>query len=69
MIMHMTVIANKWMYYVQLSGIVVFTGINEDYYSLFSRADKHIGDTRVILATPSDDTVSVFLQRTAVTYR
>ena len=50
-------------------GVTVFSDIREDYYNLYSSASKHIGDTRVILATPSDDVETVFLQRTAVTYR
>ena len=50
-------------------GITVFADIREDYYTLYSSASKHIGDTRVILATPGDDVETVFLQRTAVTYR
>ncbi|KAI0212202.1 hypothetical protein LSAT2_002886 [Lamellibrachia satsuma] len=50
------------------SGIAVFSDIKEDYYSLYTSATKHTGDTRVILATPSDNDVRVFLQRTAVTY-
>jgi len=51
------------------TGIAVFSDIREDYYGLYTSANKHIGDTRVILATPSDNDVTVFLQRTAVTYR
>ncbi|KAI0218858.1 hypothetical protein LSAT2_029466 [Lamellibrachia satsuma] len=54
--------------YTNESGMAVFSDIREDYYSLYTSAPKHIGDTRVILATPSDNDVRVFLQRTAVTY-
>ncbi|KAK2139049.1 hypothetical protein NP493_6770g00005, partial [Ridgeia piscesae] len=54
--------------YTNESGIAVFSDIREDYYGLYTSANKHIGDTRVILATPSDNDVTVFLQRTAVTY-
>ena len=52
-----------------ITGIAVFSDIREDYYGLYTSATIHIGDTRVILATPSDNDVTVFLQRTAVTYR
>ena len=55
--------------YVSTTGIAVFSDVREDYYGLYTSATKHIGDTRVILATPSDNDVTVFLQRTAVTYR
>ncbi|KAI0234221.1 hypothetical protein LSAT2_015591 [Lamellibrachia satsuma] len=54
--------------YTNGSGMAVFSDIKEDYYSLYTIATKHTGDTRVILATPSDNDVRVFLQRTAVTY-
>ncbi|KAI0216744.1 hypothetical protein LSAT2_031295 [Lamellibrachia satsuma] len=54
--------------YTNESGMAVFSDIREDYYSLYTSAPKHTGNTRVILATPSDNDVRVFLQRTAVTY-
>ena len=53
-----------------VTGRVVFNDIREDYYILKASAGKHQPDSRVIFLTAgSASSVTVFLQRTAVTYR
>ena len=60
---------NDLVYIFMLLGMAVFTDITENYYNLYVSADRHTPVSAVIFATPTDPTSTVFLQRSAVTYR
>ncbi len=45
----------------------MFEDVNEDRYMLVARAPGHASVSMVIIAKPSDSSVTVFLQRVAVT--
>ena len=50
------------------TGTVTFTDITEDQYTLHAQADDHTSYSAVIIASPDESTISVFLQRIAVSY-
>ena len=52
----------------RFTGAVTFTNITEDQYTLHAQADDHTSYSAVIIASPDEATISVFLQRIAVKY-
>ena len=50
------------------TGLVTFTDVTEDQYTLHAQADDHTSYSAVIIASPDEATISVFLQRIAVKY-
>ena len=49
-------------------GSVTFTDITEDQYTLHAQAENHTSYSAVIIASPDETSIRVFLQRVSVTY-
>ena len=56
------------MRYLSVTGSVTFYDVTEDQYNLYGRADDHTSYSAVIIASPDQQTISVYLERIAVRY-